>query len=300
MNEPHFESLSWAAFIAAIFLGGLNSIGVRFTVLELPPFWGAVLRFLPAAIILFTAAWIMKLPLPKGRALGGAVLYGILNFGAGYVFIYWGLRQIHAGIATVILALVPLLTLLLAVLHRQETLRLPAILGALISAAGVALVSVEQVNFKNILLPLLAMFMGAVCLSESNIIIKKIPQNHPVMTNAIGAAAGGLVHLVMTVITHEPMPLPSKPSTWIAIAYLTIFGTCLMFILVVAILKRWPASRAAYILVLMPFVAIPVSAMLDHETIGFTYLAGVALVLVGVYLGAIAPRQKAVLARQFK
>ena len=66
--------------------------------------------------------------------------------------------------------------------------------------------------------------------------------------------------------------------------------------LVIYILKRWPASRTAYILVLMPFVALPVSALLDQEQIGWAYLAGVALVLAGVYVGAIAPHRKAMLA----
>ena len=296
MASSRSGDLTWAAFAVSVVFGGLNTIGVRFTVLELPPFWGAAIRFIPAAALLFLLAFIQKLPLPKGRGLVGAALFGILNFGISFIFLYWGLRQIQAGLATVILALGPLLTLLLAVAHRQETMRWPALIGSLLSVGGVTLVFLQSSNSQAPLLALLAVFLGALCLSESSIIIKKYPQSHPVTTNAVGMAVGGVIHLVVSLIAQERQILPVRSTTWAAILYLIILGSCALFILVIYILKRWPASRTAYILVLMPFVALPVSAVLDQEQIGWAYLAGVALVLVGVYFGAIAPQRKAVLA----
>jgi drug/metabolite transporter (DMT)-like permease len=296
MDSPRSEGLTWAAFAVCVVFGGLNTIGVRFTVMELAPFWGAAIRFIPAAALLFLLALIQKLPLPKGRGLVGAALFGILNFGISFIFLYWGLRQIQAGLATVILALGPLLTLLLAVAHRQETMRWPALIGSLLSVSGVALVFLQNSNNQAPLLALLAVFLGALCLSESSIIIKKYPQSHPVTTNAIGMAVGGAIHLVVSLLAQEQQVLPARPATWAAILYLIALGSCALFILVIYILKRWPASRTAYILVLMPFVALPVSAVLDQEQIGWAYLAGVALVLAGVYVGAIAPQRKAVLA----
>lgn len=296
MDSSRSDGLTWAAFAACVVFGGLNTIGVRFTVMELPPFWGAAIRFIPAAALLFLLAFAQKLPLPKGRGLVGAALFGILNFGLSYIFLYWGLRQIQAGLATVVLALGPLLTLILAVAHRQETMRWPALIGSLLSVGGVALVFLQNSNSQAPLLPLLAVFLGALCLSEASIIVKKYPQSHPVTTNAIGMVVGGVIHLVVSLIAQEQQVLPVRPATWAAVLYLIILGSCALFILVIYILKRWPASRTAYILVLMPFVALPVSAVLDQEQIGWAYLAGVALVLVGVYVGAIAPHRRTVLA----
>src|SRR5512136_326636 len=97
-----------AAFLLIVLLGGFNAIGVRYTVLELPPFWGATLRFVPAAVILLLLVFFMKLPLPRGRALLGAILFGALNFGGSYALIYYGLRNVQPGMGQVILALVPL------------------------------------------------------------------------------------------------------------------------------------------------------------------------------------------------
>ena len=52
---------------------------------------------------------------PRGRALVGTVLFGALGMGLSTVLIYRGLVDTPAGVAQVILALVPLETLLFAV-----------------------------------------------------------------------------------------------------------------------------------------------------------------------------------------
>ena len=69
MNATRKDQWPLVAFIFSVLLGGFNGIGVRYTVLELPPFWGATLRFAPAALLLFGLVLILKLPLPKGRGI---------------------------------------------------------------------------------------------------------------------------------------------------------------------------------------------------------------------------------------
>ena len=59
---------------------------------------------------------------PRGRALFGSLLYGLFNFAGSFGLTYYGLVQVHAGLGQILLALVPLATLLLAVLWRQERL----------------------------------------------------------------------------------------------------------------------------------------------------------------------------------
>ncbi|HEX9387745.1 MAG TPA: hypothetical protein VF918_15590 [Anaerolineales bacterium] len=49
------EQLTLAAYILIVILAGANAVAVRFTVMELPPFWSATLRFAAAALIF----WIL-------------------------------------------------------------------------------------------------------------------------------------------------------------------------------------------------------------------------------------------------
>ena len=78
MTRP--DRLTLVAFIILVILGGSNAVAVRFSNMELPPFFGAALRFTAASLILFTVVFLMRLPLPKGRALEGTALAGLLAF----------------------------------------------------------------------------------------------------------------------------------------------------------------------------------------------------------------------------
>ena len=72
------------AFALGVLLGGANAVATRFTVEEMDPFWGAALRFAAAAIIFAIIGLIRRVILPRGRTLGGVLVYGLLNFGLSY------------------------------------------------------------------------------------------------------------------------------------------------------------------------------------------------------------------------
>ena len=57
-------------------------------------------------------------------------------------------------------------------------------------------------------------------------------------------------------------------------------------------LKRWTASATSFSFVLFPFVTVFASAWLAGEAIGPALLVGAALVLSGVYFGALAPSSR--------
>ncbi len=294
MKTQRSNHLPLAAFIISVLFIGLNAIGVRFTVLELSPFWSATLRFAPAALILFLLAFILKLPFPKGRGLIGPMIYGALNFGGGYAFIYFGLGKVQPGMAQVILALVPLFTLVFAILHHQESFRWRAILGTLLAAGGIALVFGEQLQANVPVLSLLALVFGAIFISESSVVAKGFPTSHPITTNAIGMSTGSVILFVLSLLRHEPMILPVRVKTWISLAYLIIFGSCIAFILFLYVLKNWTASGLSYQFVFLPFVTLSASALLSGEQLNSILIAGAVFVLLGVYVGVLyKPKKKA-------
>jgi drug/metabolite transporter (DMT)-like permease len=289
MERKALDHMTFIMFIGLVLFGGLNAIGVRFTVVELPPFWGATIRFAPATLLLFGLVFLMRLQLPRGKALLGALIFGLLNFGGSYAFLYWGLREVQAGLAQVILALVPLLTLVFAILHRQEEFHWRPLLGSLLAVAGIAIVFGLQVQASVSFLSLLAILLGGACIAESAVLVKSFPKSHPITTNAVGMAAGTLFLYLMSLLWRETPGLPARPATWIALAYLIVFGSCAVFILALSLLKRWTASATSYAFVLFPIVTLIASAWLTGEVISSALLAGGTLVLVGVYIGALLP-----------
>lgn len=288
MDATRPDKLTLAAFVALVVCGGANAVAVRFSNAELLPFWGATLRFAAAAAILLAVVFVRRLPLPRGRALAGTLVYGALNFGLSYALLYWGLQRVQAGLTQVVLALAPLLTIFFAYAHGLEKLRWRPVVGALLSLAGMAVVFAEQISAAVPAASLVAILLSAVCIAEAGVLVKRFPQSHPVTTNAVAMTFGALMLLIMSRLRGEAVALPTQPATWAAITYLVLVGSIGLFTLFIYVVKRWTASATAYALVLMPFIAVLAGGWLRGERVTGAFGLGAALVLAGVYVGALS------------
>lgn len=287
MNTSRSTQLAFAAFVVMVLIFGTNLVAVRFSNRELPPFWGAALRFAAAAILLFAIVFAQRLPVPRGRALLGAVVYGVLGFGAGYALAYVALRHVPAGLAAVVMASTPLFTFVLAVLHGQELFRWRPLTGGLISLGGIAFMFSRSVSAAVPLPSLLAIVATAVCAAEASVVVKQFPKSHPITTNAVAMAVGAVLLFMLSVGFRERLVGPSLPATWVALAYLVLIGSSTAFVLFLFLLKRWPASSVAYQFVLFPIVATVLSAWLERAPLAPAALVGGLVVLGGVYVGVI-------------
>jgi drug/metabolite transporter (DMT)-like permease len=279
-----------AAFVTFVVLAGGNVIAVRSVSCqgcELDPFWAAASRFLLAALTLASIAIVLRAGFPGGRALVGAVLYGVLGFGAAFAFAYWGLQRVSGGLGAILLATVPLLTFVFALAHRQERFRWGGLAGGILAIAGMAVIFREGVGAGVPITSLLALLAGAACFAETGIVVKAFPPVHPAAMNAIGLGVGGGMLLALTAIYGEAHVVPELTRTWLAQAYLVILGSVVVFTLYVFVLRRWTASAVSYEGVLIPLVAIVLAWWLQDERITWAFAAGSVLVLIGVYVGAL-------------
>jgi drug/metabolite transporter (DMT)-like permease len=273
------------AFVGVVLFGGLNSIGVRQTVHELAPFWGATIRFGMAGVIMAVVAVATRRSFPRGRGLIGAMLYGAVGIAGFYAFLYQGLRETSAGTAQVLVALAPLFTFFLAIAHGQERFRPQGLAGALIALAGVAIIFADRVSANVPIGSMALLVLGAVCTAEAGVIIKWTPRSDPFATNAVGMLTGTALLFLLSVLVGEPLAMPAQPATLIAIAYLIVFGSVGMFGLYVYALRRWTASAVSYMALLLPLVTVTAAAILTGERVTPSFLAGGAVILAGVYVG---------------
>lgn len=282
------DNLTLITYGLVVIFGGVNAVAVRFTVAEMPPFWGAVVRFAAAALIFWVITLKRKAPLPKDRALVWILLYGLLSIGAAYAFLYWGLQTVPAGLTQVLLALVPLMTFFAAFLHGLESFRWRGLFGAILSVAGIAFAFFEQPAGSLPFLSVLAIIAGAACIAESAVIIKMVPQTDPFMVNALAMTIGTLMLAILSLLAGEAWNLPARTATWASIIYLVILGSVVVFYLFLFVIRRWTASATSYAFVLFPFVTVLVAGWLAGETVNAAFLIGGALVLIGVWIGAIS------------
>lgn len=281
-----------AAFLAAVLLGGVNFVGVRVSNGELDPIWGAGLRFALAAVVFAALCAGLRLALPRGRALGYVLAFGLLGFGLAYGALYRGMQEAPAGLAAVVLAVGPLLVLLLAVAHRLERFSVRAAVGAVVALAGTALMFLDpgeaDVGWASFAL----LGLAALAASESVVVSKLAGRQHPMAMNLVGMTAGAAALLAVAALSGESLALPRERDTQLAVAYL-VLATVAMFLCILYVVQRWTASATAYTFVSMPLVAVLAGAALLDEPITAGIVAGGAIVAAGVYVGALSRRSAA-------
>lgn len=276
------------AFAGVVLLGGTNLVLVVVTTRELDPLWSAALRFGGAGLLATLAAVAMRLRIPPARIFAVSVVYGSLAFFIGFALFYWGTQRVPAGIASVIMGSVPLLTFFLATTQRIERFRARGLLGASLAIVGIGLISARPPAGSLPILPMLAVVGAATSAAQSAIIVRRIPDAHPLVMNAVGMTTGAVLLLVSSLLAGESHTLPV--STGVRSALIVMITTSpLLFVLFVFVIQRWSVTAASYQLVLFPLVSIVLAAILLDEPISASILIGAPLVLLGVYVGALAP-----------
>ncbi len=191
------------AFLAVVVLGGTNLVLVVVVTRHLDPLWGAALRFLGAALLTSLAVGVLRAGLPRGRELAVSALYGVLGFTLSFGLFFWGTRRVPAGIASVIIGSVPLLTFLLAVLQRLERFRVRGLVGSVLAVCGIAVISARPPSGTLPILSVLAVVGAAAAAAQSAITVRRIPEAKPLSVNAVGMAVGSVLLLIGAVVTGE-------------------------------------------------------------------------------------------------
>jgi drug/metabolite transporter (DMT)-like permease len=287
------DAMTLLAFAGMTTLVAGNFVAVRFSNFGLPPFWGAGLRFGAAALLFLGYMWLRSVPWPDRRGLVTVLAYGVFQFGAGYALVYWGLQRVPAGLASVIIATAPLFTILFTALLGLEKPTWRGLAGALIGLAGVAYLYWERAGVDIPPAYLVATVAAAVCFCLGPVVVKRFGRAHPAATNGIAMLVGAAILFPMSMLAGEPAGLPQDASTWLALVYLVLLGSVGLFALLLYSLERWTATAVSYQVVISPVLAFALSAWLLDEPLTSGLLVGGLLVLVGVYLGILAPGESA-------
>jgi drug/metabolite transporter (DMT)-like permease len=156
--------------------------------------------------------------------------------------------------------------------------------------AGIAVIFLEQLKFDIPLIYLGSILLAVISSALSGIVVKQYPRSHPVSTNVVGMGVGAIILLIFSVLSGERQALPGLSSTWLALSWLVV-SSIVGFVVIVWLLSRWSATATSYVGVSTPPVTVAVASLLAGEVLTLAFLAGSFLVLLGVYVGALAPQR---------
>jgi probable blue pigment (indigoidine) exporter len=244
------------------------------------PLWGALLRALPAGLILLLVAR----RLPRGSWWWRSLVLGTLNVGAFFVLIYVVSQRLPSGIASTIMAISAAALLLLAWPLLGERPTRFGIIGAAVGLIGVGVLLFEgglTVDGWGVVASLAAMVLSSI----GFILTKRWGAEVPLVAlTSWQLIGGGLVVLPFAVIL-EGAPPASEPSAVLGYIYVAVIATAVAFIAWFAGLRHLPAGTVGLVGLLNPVTGVLLGTLLAGESFGIRQAVGTLLVITGVVVG---------------
>lgn len=254
------------------------------------PYLFLLMRFSCVLLVFILAMLAMRLPLParrdQWRLMGiGALMQGFY-LGPGF----WAVSQgLEAGVMSLIGAMQPALTAILAWHFFKERSSSRTIIGLLIGIAGVALAVSPGLGGNaagNGITPMVIVaaiasigsITAGTVLQKSSIV--SVPLLGAISFQTLGAV---LVMLVMNLIFGQ-WSAELTATTLAYLAYAVFVLSIGGFTLLTWLVRSGSATRASSLLLVVPPLAAMMSWWLYDESLGPVQLAGFVLALIGVLL----------------
>jgi drug/metabolite transporter (DMT)-like permease len=293
-TAPSKPSVANASAAVAAVLFGASVVAVRMAVRDVPPLALAFLRFGLGALALFAALLLVgrdRLRIQR-RDVPSLALLGLLFYGIFPITFNAGLRYIEASRAALILATMPLWTVILARRLARERLTLRQVSGVLISVAGVAIVMADRgvarsaASTKGDLL----LATTALCGAIYNVAAKRVLARHDGVTVTFYAMLFGSLFLAPTLILERGWSAgASSLETIMLIVFLGVFGGAVAFSMWTSALRRLSPTQVAVYINLNPLAATFLAATVLGERLTLWFVVGFVAVAAGVIIVNWAP-----------
>jgi drug/metabolite transporter (DMT)-like permease len=276
-----------AAGLAAM-LFGASVVAVRIAVRDVPPLTLAFLRFGQGSLVLLVALAAFRRDLLRidRHDLPYIALLGVVFFTIFPFTFNAGMRYTEAARGALLLATMPLWTLVIARLVARERLSARQIAGVLTSVVGVGIVMAERGAASGGSAQGDALLLAtALCGAIYNVLAKRMLGRYAGITVTFYAMLIGALFLAPSVLVENAPRLDTlSAETLTMVVFLGVFGGALAFSLWTSALRRLSPTQVAVYINLNPIAATLLGAMMLHEHVSGTFVLGFLAVVAGVMI----------------
>lgn len=256
-------------------------------VLPAEPLWGAVIRALPAGLLLL----LLSRRRPHGSAWWRSAVLGVLNTGGFFALVYTVAQRLPSGIAATLMAASPLVMMAAARVVLGQRPRAIALAGGAAGIAGVALMLFGGDGTLDPLGIVLAL-VALVASSTGYTLATRWGGTDLLASTSWQLLAGGALVLPIAVLVEGAPPVLDAAAV-AGFAYVTVVATALAFVAWFAGLRHLPAGTVGLVGLLNPVTGVVLGAVVAGEALSGRQLAGLAIVLAGIAAGRLRlPRRQ--------
>ncbi|MYC49355.1 MAG: DMT family transporter [Synechococcus sp. SB0662_bin_14] len=276
-------------FSLSVLWGGsffFNGVAVR----QLPTFTIVVARVAMAAVLLWGVVLLgQRRPIPQGWRLWRAFLVmGLLNNAVPFSLIVWGQSQISSGVASILNAATPLLTVVVAHGVTADEKMTPArLMGVLLGMAGVVVVigadALASLGVQTV--AQLACLAAALSYAFAGVFGRRFRAMgvSPLVTAAGQVTASSVILVPVMLVVDRPWQMAGPGlAAILACVGLAVLSTALAYVIYFRVLATAGATNLLLVTLLVPVSAVLLGVVVLQETLLPNHLMGTALIGLGL------------------
>lgn len=284
------------AFAVIYFVWGTTYLAILFAIKDIPPLLMSALRFLLAGSILYVFCLSKKERQPDFASFIKNTICGVLMLVGGTVSVTWVEQYLPSSTTAIIVTSVPFWFILLDKRHWSANFsNRVLILGLITGFVGVMLLinSNHSESFSTIgsakrIMAIFVLLAGGIAWTSGSLISKYRPTGNSILMNsAVQLIVAGFFCLALSIFTGESKNFSFQEvhvSAWLSFGYLATFGSILTYMCYLWLLKVRAAAQVSSYVYVNPVVAIFFGALIGKESITWSHVLSLAIILSGVLL----------------
>lgn len=280
--------LNPALFVTTVIIWGSTWYAIVFQIGTVDPGVSLTYRYVIAAALAF--AWCLA----RGSSLrfGWAehrffVLLGFFLFGLNYLSAYHAQLYISSALNAIGFSAMIWMNIVNARIVFGTRVAPATYLGGVMGIAGIVIIFWPEVRSLSlsdgVLIGAFFSLLGALIASFGNMVSQAAQQRAiPVLqANAWGMFYGALLNGILALLAGKEFNFDPSPGYVISLLFLAVFGSVIAFACYLTLLGRIGLEKAGYAAVMVPLVALVLSATFEGLVLEEHVLIGMALAVAG-------------------
>ena len=302
MTPPRVQRVQGATTVQWVLIGvmavwGLNVAAVKVLTEYFDPVSLAAVRMLIASVALTAILWWHKggVPRVRPRQLVALVVCAALMVYANQILFAEGLLRSTATNGSLIQALSPLVSSLMAALVFHERITLARLAGVALGLAGVSAVVLSHPGAKLSSAGVgdLMLVASVVSFAAGGVIVQRLTRKLDPLVLSWAIYAMGAAMLVLHASfgrsEADVVVMPAAPWPWLLMLFSGVLATAVGNLIWNRAISTLGVARVAIFLYWVPIFGVGFAAALLGEALTLWHLAGFIAVMAGTWLGTRQP-----------
>jgi len=291
---PAHTVKDWGLLAVLVALWGSNFMFIKLGVAAVPPATLVATRLVIGAVILIAVIRAMGYTCPPvGRAWLPYVVLAVVGNCMPFWFITWGQKSIDSALAGILMAIMPLTTMLLAHFFvAGEHMTRYRVAGFLLGFMGIVVLmgpaALDGVGGSPIeILAQVSVLAGALCYAVNGVVIRVALKGDVMVASAAIIAIAAVISLPVALVVDQPWRLDPGSTAVSILLWIGIGPTAIATLVHLKLIASAGPTFMSLINYCIPVVALLIGVALLGEEPGANAYSGLLLILAGIALSQL-------------